>query len=99
MESIYFAFAVSILRTSLTVAGAWLVSRGLVDDGLMREVMAGLAVLVVTQAWAFYRIHRRRLYEQWLLLLGLQEEPTKDPAVAEAIKADATFYARQGMLP
>jgi hypothetical protein len=98
-ESIYVAFAVSILRSLLLVAGGWLTSRGLVEDGLMREVMAGFALIVVTQVWGFVRIYRRTLYQKWLLWLGLQEPPSDDPAVVASIKADATFYTRQGMLP
>jgi hypothetical protein len=99
METIYFAFAVSVLRTALTVAGGWLVTRGLADEPAMREVAAGLAVLIVTQAWAFVRIHRRTVYERWLVVLGLEAEPTADPAMADSIKAEAKVYARQGMRP
>jgi uncharacterized membrane protein len=61
-ESLYFTFAVSVLRSLLIIAGAWLVRRGLVEDGLMREVALGLAVLTVTQVWAFWRIKRRVIY-------------------------------------
>lgn len=99
MESIYVAFATSILRSLLLVAGGWLVSRGLVDDGVMREAMAGLAIIVVTQVWGFVRIHRRLLYQRWLLLLGLAEPPTTDPAIEAAVKADAKHYAVKGYQP
>ena len=40
-ESVYVAFAASIVRSMLLVAGGWFVSRGLVEDGLMREASAG----------------------------------------------------------
>ena len=99
-ESIYVAFAVSILRSMLLVAGGWLVSRGLVDDGLMREVVAGFAVIVVTQAWGFWRIHQRRLYEKWLLWLGLDTPPPADIETAAAdVRRDAAYFTKQGMLP
>jgi hypothetical protein len=98
-ESIYVAFAVSVLRSVLLLAGGWLVSRGLVDDGLAREVAAGLAVIIVTQLWGFWRIHQRRLFEKWLLWLGLQEMPTSDPEIAKQIVSDAKFYTKEGMLP
>lgn len=99
METIYFAFLVSIVRTSLTVAGAWLVQRGMVEDGLAREVAAGLAVIVVSQVWGFVRARRRELFQRWLVVLGLEAEPTTDPAVAESITAEAKVYAKSGMLP
>ncbi len=75
-ESIYVAFLTSVLRSMLLVAGGWLVSRGLVDDGLMREVMGGLAIIVVTQVWGFVRIHRRVLYQRWLTVIGLRNVPS-----------------------
>jgi hypothetical protein len=96
MESIYAAFAVSILRSLFLVAGGWLVSRGLVDDGLAREVAAGLALIVVTQVWGFMRIHRRRLVERWLVAIGLDCPPDTDPAVVVASANDA---AKRGLLP
>jgi len=98
-DSIYMAFAISVLRSMLLVAGGWLVSRGLVEDGLMREVAAGLAVILAAQAWAFVRIHRRYLYERWLLVLGLDAEPTTDPAVEAAIRAEAKAMTREGLRP
>jgi hypothetical protein len=93
MESVYQAFLVSVLRSMLLVAGGWLVSRGLVDDGLMREVAAGLALIVVSQVWAFVRIHRRVLYQRALLLLGIEAAPGTDPALVET---DARAWARRG---
>jgi hypothetical protein len=98
-ESIYMAFLVSVLRSMLLVAGGWLVSRGLVEDGLAREVASGLAVIVVAQVWAFVRIHRRRLYERWLVILGLDAEPTSDPEVAAAITQEAKVRVKAGWVP
>jgi hypothetical protein len=99
-ESIYVAFAVSILRSLLLVAGGWLTSRGLVEDGLMREVMAGLALIVVTQCWGFWRIYRRTLYQKWLLWLGLDTPPPEDiEAAAETVRKDAQYFTKQGLLP
>jgi len=87
MESIYAAFAVSLLRSMLLVAGGWLVSRGLVDDGLMREVAAGLALIVVTQVWGFWRIHRRAVYQRALVLFGIAAAPGTDPADVQTLAA------------
>jgi hypothetical protein len=88
VESIYVAFASSILRSMLLVAGGWLVSRGLVDDnGLMREVASGLSLIVVTQVWSFWRIHKRELYQRWLVLLGLRERMAADTG-RQALQAD-----------
>lgn len=98
-ESIYKAFATSVLRTALKVAGGWLVARGLVADGLMQDVAAGLALVVVTQAWDFWRIHRRVLYQRWLLVLGIAEPATRDPGVADAIRSDAQYFTKQGLQP
>ena len=70
-DSIYMAFAVSVLRSALLIGGGWLVQRGLVEDGLMREVAAGLALIVVTQLWGFIRISQRALYEKWVLWLAM----------------------------
>jgi hypothetical protein len=99
-ESIYLAFAVSIVRSALLVAGGWLVSRGLTDDAMMREVAAGLALIVVTQAWVFWRISRRRLYEKWILWLGLDTPPPDDIAqAAEDVRRDARYFTQQGMEP
>lgn len=95
-ESIYVAFFASVLRSLLLVAGGWLVSRGLVDDGLMREVAAGLALIVVTQAWGFWRIHKRTLYQKWLLVIGLDSPPDRDPRDVDREAQDAT---RQGLIP
>lgn len=95
-ESIYVAFCTSILRAMLLVAGGWLVSRGLVDDGLMREVAAGLALIVVTQAWAFVRVHRRLIYQQWLTLIGLESDPETPP---ELVQAEAKARVRDGWIP
>lgn len=96
-ESIYQAFLISILRTLLVMAGTWLVQRGLVETSLMQEVAAGLALLIVTQMWAFYRVHRRALYQRWLVLLGI-EAPTghTDPA---DIEAQAQRFVRLGLKP
>lgn len=99
MESIYVAFAVSVIRTALTFAGAWLVQRGMVEDGLMREVAAGLALVAVTQVWGFWRAHQRALYQRWLLWLGMQEPSTADPDVMAAVKADAKFFTQEGLSP
>jgi hypothetical protein len=85
MESIYQAFVVSVLRSLLLVAGGWLVSRGLVEDGLMREVAAGAALIVVTQVWACWRIHRRAVYMRALLLFGIAASPGTDPADVQAL--------------
>jgi hypothetical protein len=99
-ESIYAAFAISVLRSLLLIAGGWLVSRGLADDTLMREVAAGLAVIVVTQGWSFWRIHRRRLIEQWTLWLALDTPPPADiEAAAAVVRRDAQYFARQGLRP
>jgi hypothetical protein len=100
MESIYAAFLVSVLRSLLLVAGGWLVSRGLVADGLMQEAMAGLAVIIVTQLWTFWRIHQRRLYEKWVLWLGLDTPPPADiEAAAEVVRRDARYFMKQGLEP
>ena len=100
METIYHAFFVSVLRSLLLVAGGWLTSRGLVEDGLMREVMAGLSLIVVTQVWGFVRIYRRTLYQKWLLWLGLDTPPPADiEAAADVVRREAQYFARQGMLP
>jgi hypothetical protein len=86
-DSIYQAFAVSVLRTGLKVAGGALVARGLVDDGLMQEVAAGLAIVIVTQAWDFWRIHKRELHQRWLVVLGLRASPYVQPStIVEAAK-------------
>lgn len=95
-DSIYQAFAISVLRTLLVMAGTWLVQRGLVDTSLMHDVAAGLALLVVTQLWAFYRVHQRALYQRWLVLLGLQQTPATPP---ETIIAAAQQRVRDGWLP
>jgi hypothetical protein len=100
MESIYVAFAASILRSLLLVAGGWLTSRGLVEDGIMREAMAGLALIVVTQVWSFWRIYQRALYQKWLLWLGLDTPPPADMEQAAAtVKKDAQYFTKQGLLP
>jgi hypothetical protein len=96
-ESIYFAFFASILRAMFLVAGGWLVSQGLVDDGLMREVAAGLALIVVTQCWSFWRIHKRTVIHRWVLLLGLESDPAITPP--EVIEAEARARWRDGWLP
>lgn len=96
MESIYFAFAVSIIRTGLTVIGAWLVSRGLVEDGLAKEVAAGLAVIVVSQVWGFWRAYSRTIYQKWLVAIGLDSPADTDPAQVEQAAKKAT---KEGMLP
>ncbi len=90
------AFAVSVLRSLLLVAGGWLVSRGLVDDAAMREVAAGLALIVVTQVWAFVRIHRRALYQRWLVALGLDSPADTDPATIDQAAREAV---RKGLQP
>jgi len=95
-ETVYVAFFVSILRSMLLVAGGWLVSRGLVDDGLMREVAAGLALILVTQVWAFVRIHRRVLYQRWLVLVGLDGDAYTPPAIVEA---EAKSRVKDGWVP
>jgi hypothetical protein len=99
IDSIYAAFAVSVIRSALLVAGGWLVSRGMVDDGLAREVASGLALIIVTQGWGFLLIHRRRLYERWLLILGLDAMPTSDPEVAASIAQEAKVRVRAGWVP
>ncbi len=95
-ESVYVAFAASIVRSMLLVAGGWFVSRGLVEDGLMREAVGGLAVITVTQSWAFWRLHRRLIYQKWLVLIGLESEPTTPP---EVVKAEAAARVRDGWVP
>lgn len=96
-ESIYFAFAVSVVRSLLLVAGGWLVSRGLAEDNtLMREVATGLALIVVTQGWMFWRIHRRALYQRWLVALGLDSPADTDPATIDQAARDAV---RRGLQP
>lgn len=95
-ESIYVAFAVSVLRSALMIGGGWLVSRGMADDTLMREVAAGLAVIIVTQAWAFWRLHKRMLYERWLALVGIEADQTTAP---EVVRAEARARARDGWVP
>jgi hypothetical protein len=80
----------------LLVAGGWLVSRGLVDDGLMKEVAAGLALIVVTQVWSFIRIYRRQLYQRWLVLLGLRETPATP---VTDIEAEARQRVKHGWVP
>lgn len=96
MESIYQAFLISVLRSLLIVAGTWLVRKGFAEDALMREVAAGLALIVVTQVWAFVRIHRRALYQRWLLALGLDSPPDSDPADIDRAARDAV---RKGLQP
>jgi hypothetical protein len=86
-ENFYKAAAVSVLRNGLKVAGGALVARGLVDDGLMQEVVAGLALVIVTQAWDFWRIHKREIYQRWLVLLGLRERMAADTG-RQALQAD-----------
>lgn len=99
MESIYVAFAVSVLRSLLLVAGGWLVSRGLVDDGLATEVASGLAVILVTQVWGFWRAHQRELFQRWLIALGLEAESTTDPKVAREVVQLAKDMTREGIQP
>jgi hypothetical protein len=96
MESIYTAFLASILRAMFLVAGGWLVSRGMVEDGLMREVAAGLAVIVVTQAWSFWRIHRRTIIHRWAVRIGIDASPTTPP---EFVDAEAQARYRDGWMP
>lgn len=96
MESIYQAFLVSVLRSLLMVAGGWLVSRGLAEDALMREVAAGLALIVVTQVWGFARIYRRQLYQRWLVLLGLRETPATP---VTDVEAEARQRVKAGWVP
>ncbi len=95
-ESIYMAFLTSILRAMFLVGGGWLVSRGLVEDGLMREVAAGLALIVVTQAWSFWRIHKRTLVHRWAVIIGLEADPTTPP---ELVVAEAKARVRDGWMP
>ncbi len=96
MESIYMAFAFSVLRAALLVAGGWLVSRGVVDDSLMREVAAGLALIIVTQIWSFTRIYKRQLYQRWLVRLGLRETPATP---VTDIEAAARARVKDGWVP
>ena len=96
MESIYVAFLASILRSMLLVGGGWLVSRGLVEDALMREVAAGLAIIVVTLLWGFCRIHNRAIYQKWLVALELDSPADTDPAQVEQAAKKAT---KMGMQP
>lgn len=95
-ESIYKAFAISILRTALKVLGGYLVARGLVDDGLMQEVAAGAAIVMVTTVADFIRIHRRTLYQRWLVALGLDSPADTDPATIDQAARDAV---RKGLQP
>ncbi len=96
MESIYQAFAFSVLRSMLLVAGGWLVSRGLVEEDMVREVAAGLALIIVTQAWSFVRIYKRQLYQRWLVLLGLRETPATP---VTDIEAEARQRVNHGWVP
>lgn len=96
-ESIYKAFAISVLRTALKVLGGYLVARGLVDDGLMQEVAAGAAIVIATSLWDFWRIHRRALYQRWLVLLGI-EAPTGHTE-PEDVEAQAQRFMRLGLKP
>lgn len=98
-DSIYMAFAVSVLRSALLIGGGWLVQRGLVEDGLMREVAAGLALILVTQLWGFIRISQRALYEKWVLWLAMREPATSDPNAAAAVKAEARFFTKERLQP
>lgn len=103
MERIYVAFAASVVRGMLLVAGGWLVSRGLVEDGLMKEVAAGLALIFVTQAWSFWRIHQQDIYQRWLVLLGLRE-PTPLSLMAQdeqatQVERAAKSRTKEGWIP
>jgi len=95
-ESVFAAFFASIVRSMLLVGGGWLVGRGLVDDALMREASAGAAVIVVTQAWAFWRVHRRLLYQRWLVLIGLESPPHTPVGL---VTAEAQARVRDGWVP
>jgi len=85
-ESIYRLFAISVLRTMLKVAGGALVARGMVDDGLMQDVAAGAAIVIVTTLWDFWRIYRRQLFQGALVFLGLREvmAETNEEKLAQA---------------
>jgi ABC-type nickel/cobalt efflux system permease component RcnA len=94
----YRAFAISILRTMLKVAGGALVARGLVEDGLMQDVAAGAAIVIVTAMWDFWRIYRRQIYQNALVFLGLQEQMAETDegkrAQAERIFEEAKSISR-----
>lgn len=96
-DSLYKAFLTSVLRTLLKMVGGALVARGLVEDGLMQEVAAGLAIVVVTAVWDFWRIYHRVLYQKWLVVLGLNEMP--GAMTAEEVEVKAKEMVREGYRP
>lgn len=94
--NIYKAVLIAIARNLLLVVGGWLVSRGLLDDGLMQEAVTGLAAILVATVWEFVALHRQRLYERWLVALGLDSPADSDPATIDEAARDAT---RRGLQP
>ena len=100
-DSIYKLFAISLLRTMLKVAGGMLVAQGLVEDGLMQEVAAGAAIVIVSAVWDFWRIYRRQLFQGALVFLGLREQMEETSSgrqmQAERIFKEAQSLSRRGL--
>lgn len=97
--SVYLQFFTSVLRKVLVAHGAVLVHRGLTDDSTLQAVAGGLAEIVIAGLWEFWSLHREALYQRWLIVLGLNTMPTRDPNAVEALKSDARYYVKEGLRP
>jgi hypothetical protein len=95
-DSVIKGVCVSVLRGALIAAGAWFVRKGWVEDGMWQEAATGLAVIVVTQVWGWWRINRRALIHQWEVRLGLEATPE---TATEILTAEAKARLRDGWKP
>lgn len=82
--NVYLRIALMLVRLLLASAGGALVSRGWLEQADVDEAAGGLALLVVTGAWAIWQINRDDLYRRALAVLGLQAPPTTPVSVLEA---------------
>lgn len=100
-NAVYRVILHSIVRSLLSMAGAWLVAHGLLDPGLVQDGATVVAYLIIDKVWELYVAHRaeiyRALYERWLLVLGIKADPGS--AQPDVIRADARELARSGMVP
>ena len=96
LDNIYQQLVLVLLRKALTALGAILVARGWADEALVSEVAAGVALLLVSTLWSLWALHRRRLYAQLLLRLGLAAPPDTDPATIVASAKRALTLRAEG---
>jgi hypothetical protein len=98
-SSVVRSLAVAVLRSLLALLGAYLVRWQLVDTGLMQEAAGVLAFMAIDKTWEFYQLHRRELYQRWLLVLGIEADPSTDPAVSREIVSLAKVMTKEGVEP